>query len=139
MNLQEAIQNLTGATARLEALTAERNTAQEGLTAANSRIAELEAQVAAAPVDKSAEVTRLTAELATATAQVATLTESQANFDQRVTEAANAEAARVIAGNGFVAPVATIQGKADEAAKPGAGLTGLAKAIAIHKAEKSKK
>lgn len=117
MNLQEAIQNLTGATARLEALTAERNTAQEALTVAQARIVELETQVASAPVDQSAEVTRLAGELSTATARVTELEATQADFDGRVTAAANAEAARIIAGNGHQGPVNTVLKNDNPAAK----------------------
>lgn len=138
--------NIFQATQRIETALAAQTKAETDLAAALARITDLEGQLATQPADQSAEVTRLAGELATAQESAATekaradkaeadLKAEQESLPQKI----NAEAARIIASNGFSAPVDTIQGKADEAAKPGAGLTGLAKAIAIHKAEKSKK
>lgn len=110
MNLIEATQNfiarLTGIADRIDSALADRASAQ-------ARISELEVQLAEAPntarmTELEGQISTLTTRAETAEASLATANEQLGTFDQRVTEAANAEAARIIASNGH-APV-TIPG-----------------------------
>jgi hypothetical protein len=135
MTLADALAKLTGETDRLAAIQTTASTAEAALLVAEGRISELEAAallVPSAEVVTAAELRATTAEaaLATATAQIATLTASQSDFEVRV----NAGIVSGIAAAGH-APVITKTGREGEVKNPGEGLTGLAKAIAIHKAE----
>lgn len=139
MNLADFLAKITGQSDRLEAAT---NKLEAAITASNAKdteIASLRAQVAAfTPADTealNAQIATLTQErdtaLARATTAEATLESERAAMPERI----NAEAARIIAANGHE-QVDTLAGKKqEEPTKPGAGLTGIAKATALLQAK----
>lgn len=112
MNLADAIASFSGATKELKEATAALTAAQADNAALTARVAELEPVAARVP-DLESNLLAITAERDAAQARVAELEAKEATFNQRVTEAANAEAAKIVASAGH-APVATATKSGDE-------------------------
>lgn len=129
MNLQEALANISGVTARLEALTLAANTASEQLTISQARVVELEGLLAAAP--KPEAITELQGQIAALTTRAETAEKALSDEQEAFPVKLNAEVARVIAANGHEVVSTVTTQKQEEPNKPGAGLTGLAKSTAI--------
>jgi len=106
------------------------------LEAKDREIAELSAKLDAAP---SAESLKAAEDLAAKEKARAEKAEADLKAEQDALPGKiNAEVAKVVAGNGH-SPVETVNKTEQKAGNPGEGLTGLAKSIAIHKAQNSKK
>lgn len=139
MNLIEDFKNFlssfTGLTDRLEKVSTDLSNALATINEKDGQIqsltkekSDLESKISTLPTQEALDAEKLRAD----TAEKAK-TDLEASLPQKI----NDEAAKIVASNGH-APVATAT-KAAEEQKPGEGLTGLAKATAIHKAQNSKK
>lgn len=140
MNLIEDFKNFlasfTGLTSRLEATSAELKASVENINARDKEIADLKAKLESAPKSEDLKAAQdlAASEKARADKAEADLKAEQDAMPKKI----NDGIAQAVAANGH-APVATVSEPATEAQKPGAGLTGIARSIAIHKAQNSKK
>src|SRR6187399_1965949 len=114
MNLAEAVDKLTGATAKIENLAAEKNQAASDLVTAQATIADLQGKLASAP--KPEAITEIQGKLDSEKARA-----DKAEADLKAEKEAevpkiNAAAANIVAAAGH-APVSTIAASGDLAAK----------------------